>query len=115
MVVAFLPSTFAMYTTMLASSYWLFPVSMTSSRLPWSFPDATRRTLLATMLYATGAIFGWPFSILLAVPFVVEELFLRGADILGTDTTVSSWRVQRFTRLVRSGLVAALLFVSRPL
>lgn len=111
--VAFLPSTFAMYTTMLASSYWIFPVSLTSSRLPWSFPQAFTRTLFATMLFATGAIFGWPFSILLAVPFVFEELVLRGADILEKHQTVSSWHLLRLTRLMRAGLASALLLVRR--
>lgn len=113
--VAFLPSTFAMYTTMLAFSYAVYPVSMTSSRLPWTFPSASRRTLLATLLFATGAVFGWPFSILLAVPFVFEELLLRGADIIASPQTAADLQLQRLWRLVGAGLTAALLLVREPI
>lgn len=51
--------------------------------LGWSFalePVANNsdRTAKAVLCFSAAAIVGWPFSILLAVPFVVEELFLRG-------------------------------------
>ncbi len=49
---AFLPSTFAMFTTTLAFS---------NSLRPPSAPD-WHRTMSATLLFATGAIVGWPFS-----------------------------------------------------
>ncbi|EJD54569.1 glycosyltransferase family 22 protein [Auricularia subglabra TFB-10046 SS5] len=107
---AFLPSTFAMYTTMLATSYFVFPVALTSSRLPWTFPRVYQRTLFATLAFATGAVVGWPFSLLLAVPFVAEELLLRGADVLAAGGK-PEWQRQRFARLLGCGLTAALVIV----
>jgi len=109
---AFLPSTFAMYTTMLAMSYFIFPTSLTGTRLPHTFSSGMRRTLLATLSFAAGAVVGWPFAILLAVPFVFEELFLEGADNVDPSAP-SSWWTQRITRLVTCGLVASLIIVSR--
>ncbi len=73
-----------------------------------------RRTLLATLAFATGALVGWPFSIAVALPFVFEELFLFGKDTV-SPKSVFSWRLKRFSRLVQCGLVAALLLVSAHL
>ncbi|KAG8769419.1 mannosyltransferase [Ceratobasidium sp. 428] len=97
---AFLPSTFATYTTTAACSFSFVPPS--SSR--------TQRTLAATVLFATGAIVGWPFSLLLSVPFVFEELFVYGGDIV-PQSSLSVWVQARWKRLFGSGGVAALLFV----
>eukprot|EP00842_Homolaphlyctis_polyrhiza_P006270 jgi/Hompol1/6644/HPOL_000759-RA len=58
---AFLPSTFAMYTTTWAFALWLQP----SSR---------RNTWMFTCISALGAIWGWPFAAILVVPFIVEQL-----------------------------------------
>ncbi|KAG9102402.1 mannosyltransferase [Ceratobasidium sp. 392] len=97
---AFLPSTFAMYTTTAACSFSFVPPS--SSR--------TQRTLAATVLFAAGAIVGWPFSLLLSVPFVLEELSVYGGDIV-PQSSLSTWIQARWSRLFGSGAVAALLFV----
>ncbi|GFZ47156.1 hypothetical protein JCM24511_04899 [Saitozyma sp. JCM 24511] len=76
--VSFLPSSFAMYTTMLAASYWLHPATST--------PTGITRAYRATFFVALGAIVGWPFAAALGVPFVVEQLFLTGGDVaVGQD------------------------------
>lgn len=79
--------------------------------MPPSSTENRRRTLLATLSFATGAIVGWPFALALAIPFVFEELFILGADRVAADVRVS-WAIKRWTRLVGAGLVAALVFVS---
>ncbi|KAL5535984.1 ALG9 [Sanghuangporus sanghuang] len=97
---AFLSSTFAMFTNTLAFSYALHPPSTENSR----------RTLCATLLFATGAIVGWPFSLALAIPFVLEELFIYGMDRVAPG----KWRAWFFARVVRlftAGAFAALLFI----
>lgn len=70
-----------------------------------------RRTLLTTLAFATGAIVGWPFSLAVAIPFVLEELVLNGTDVVPAEQYVS-WLLSRFGRLLTAGAVAALLFVS---
>ena len=97
---AFLPSSFALYTTVLAFSYSLQVPSL----------ERTRRTLLATVLFAAGGIVGWPFSLALAIPFVLEELFVYGVDRVAPGT-VTKWFISRLQRLVIAGLCAATIFV----
>ncbi|KAF9055820.1 asparagine-linked glycosylation 9 protein isoform a [Panaeolus papilionaceus] len=97
---AFLPSTFAMHTFALAFSYALAPASLANNK----------RTLAATLLFATGAIVGWPFALAIAIPFVFEELFIYSADAV-TPQSRSSWIQKRFTRLIGSGVLALLLFI----
>jgi len=99
---AFLPSSFAMYTCTMAFSY--------SLEQPCS--QSNRRTLLATLLFATGGIVGWPFALALAIPFVFEELFVFGVDRVPQEIRWS-WTVHRWKRLFFSGAAAALLFVRR--
>lgn len=97
---AFLPSTFAMYTTMLACSYAFTPTSTKNKH----------RTLAATSLFAAGGIIGWPFALALAIPFIFEELFVFGADVVPPEAR-RSWMAKRFTRLLIAGLMASLIFV----
>ncbi|KAG6837656.1 hypothetical protein H0H93_004932 [Arthromyces matolae] len=97
---AFLPSSFAMYMTMFAFSFAM-------DRPNHSNP---RRTLLATVFFAIGGIFGWPFALALAIPFVFEELFVFGADRV-TPEVYHSWLLKRWTRLFSAGLCALLLFI----
>ena len=97
---AFLPSSFAMYANMVAFAYSLEPTSNKNMR----------RTLFATMAFATGAIVGWPFSAAVAIPFVVEELYLYGADTVAPKARMS-WRIARWRRFVVCVLVAALIAV----
>lgn len=90
-----------MYLNAIGFAYFIEPTTSTNFR----------RTLLATLAFATGALVGWPFSIAVALPFMFEELFLFGKDTV-SPKSVFSWRLQRFSRLVQCGLVAALLLVS---
>lgn len=89
-----------MYMNSLAFAYALEPPSVTSKR----------RTLLSTLLYAAGAIVGWPFSLALAIPFVLEELLVYGADIVSPQDW-SIWWSTRVKRLINAGQIAALVFV----
>ncbi|KAF8910176.1 glycosyltransferase family 22 protein [Gymnopilus junonius] len=97
---AFLPSSFAMYACALAFSYAFVPSSMANDR----------RTLAATLLFATGGIVGWPFALALSIPFIFEELFVYGTDIVPPEVRLS-WMTKRFTRLVKAGLVSSLIFI----
>ncbi|CAE6451772.1 unnamed protein product [Rhizoctonia solani] len=97
---AFLPSTFAMYAATAAASFSFVPPS--SSRV--------QRTFAATLLFASGAIIGWPFSLLLAVPFVIEELTVYGGDIV-PSSSLPKWVENRWKYLFGSGAVAASIFV----
>ncbi|OCH96425.1 glycosyltransferase family 22 protein [Obba rivulosa] len=97
---AFLPSSFAMYANTLAFSYALEPASNRN----------LRRSLFATLAFATGAIVGWPFSLAVALPFVFEELFLYGADRVPAETK-QSWMLARWRRFLTCTAVAALLVI----
>lgn len=72
--------------------------------------DNMRRTLLATLAFATGAVVGWPFSLAVAIPFVFEELFVSGTDKV-TSEAKSSWFVGRWKRMITSAATALLLLV----
>ena len=100
-VIAFLPSSFAMYMTMFAFSFALDRPSFGNSR----------RTLLATVSFAVGAVVGWPFALALAIPFMLEELFFFGADRV-TPEVYQSWLFQRWTRFLTAGLCASLVSVN---
>ncbi|KIP10081.1 glycosyltransferase family 22 protein [Phlebiopsis gigantea 11061_1 CR5-6] len=98
--VSFLPSSFAMYANMVAFGFSLEAASNTNMR----------RTLYATLAFATGAIIGWPFSAAVAIPFVFEELYLYGQDTVAPKAR-TSWRIARWKRFATCGLVAALLLI----
>ena len=70
----------------------------------------TRRTLFATLAFAAGAIVGWPFALAVAIPFVIEALFVTGADQV-TSESRATWLLHRWKRMFTSAAVAALLFV----
>ncbi|KAJ6502660.1 glycosyltransferase family 22 protein [Mycena vulgaris] len=97
---ALLPSSFAMYMTTFAFSYALAPSSAQNNR----------RTLAATLLFATGAIVGWPFALALSIPFVFEELFIFSADRVAPEIRFH-WMFNRWQRLFKAGLAASLIFV----
>lgn len=102
-VTAFLPSTTAMRTTLLAYAYYLEPTSSATNR----------RVYVAAFFFALGAIFAWPFSLLLSLPFVFEELFVGGKDIV-LKADVASWRTKRVVRFAGAAAVAGLIAVSPP-
>lgn len=87
---SFLPSTFAMYTTMLGMA---------------AFIDRRRgsRTAEAIFWFAVGGLLGWPFSMAMCVPFVLEELLVG---------IVSSNRPATLIRLLKGGLASLLVLVS---
>ncbi|KZO96340.1 glycosyltransferase family 22 protein [Calocera viscosa TUFC12733] len=97
---AFLPSSFAMYTTMMACSYWFKPASNTDAY----------RTLATTVYFALGAIVGWPFALAIAIPYVFEELVVYGHDKVA-DGEWRKWFMARLTRLIGCGVVAATIFI----
>ncbi|KAJ3909374.1 glycosyltransferase family 22 protein [Lentinula edodes] len=97
---AFLPSSFAMYTGTLAFACSIIPSNSRESQ----------RTLYATLLYATGAIVGWPFALALAIPFVIEELFVYSGDKVPAASRLT-WMVKRWTRLFGCGAIAAVLLI----
>jgi len=60
---AYLPSSFAMYTTMLGMSAFM----------DWR---GGSRTAQGIMWFGIGGIVGWPFAVALITPFLLEELVL---------------------------------------
>lgn len=103
--IAFLPSSFALYANMLAFSFTLSPTRVKKPR------TTDLRTLLATLIFAVGAIFGWPFSILASFPFVFEELFIYSGDKVA-NSLAGQWVAERWIRMFGSVVLASLLFVS---
>jgi alpha-1,2-mannosyltransferase len=88
---AFLPSTFAMYTTMLGMA---------------AFINRQRglRTVQAIFWFALGGLLGWPFSMAMCIPFILEELFMG----------VISWGlVPTVFRFIKGGIASLFLLVSR--
>ncbi|TFK56717.1 glycosyltransferase family 22 protein [Heliocybe sulcata] len=98
--IAFLPSSFAMYASMLAFSYAMEPASTKSSQ----------RTLRATLCFAAGSIIGWPFALALSLPFVVEELFVFSGDRVPADM-YQTWLKRRWSNFASAVAVSALLFI----
>ena len=90
-----------MYATTLAFAFALEPSTVTN----------TRRTLYATMLFATGAIVGWPFALALSLPYVFEELFVLSGDKVD-PASHTNWMLARWRRFIMADLVSALIFVS---
>ncbi|KAK7465430.1 mannosyltransferase [Stygiomarasmius scandens] len=97
---ALLPSSFAMYTTTFAFAFSMIPATTQNAR----------RTLFTTLMFATGAIIGWPFALALAIPFVFEELFILSGDKV-LPASYTSWLFGRWKRLVGAGALASLIFI----
>lgn len=90
-----------MYTTMLALSYAFIPPSNKDSE----------RTLATVVYFTIGAVLGWPFALAIAIPFVVEELFVFGADEVAAKEKLD-WQLNRGIRLLLCGALAAIIPVS---
>ena len=85
--VAYLPSSFSMYTSMLGASAFM----------DWR---GGSKTALGIMWFGLGAIVGWPFSAALITPFIAEELLLASITREGIEV------VRRFIDgTVRSSLI----------
>jgi hypothetical protein len=89
-----------MYAVTLAFAFAFSPSSMADSR----------RTLAATLFFATGGIVGWPFALALSLPFILEELFLFSGDRVLPEQR-ASWMLARWRRLFISGLLASAILV----
>jgi alpha-1,2-mannosyltransferase len=89
---AFLPSSFAMYTTMLGMAAFM----------NWR---GGLKTAMGIFYFSIGGILGWPFSVALAAPFLLEELIF--ASLSSKDAFIDA-----IMRLVR-GTVAGLLVLVR--
>ncbi|KAG0052891.1 mannosyltransferase [Gryganskiella cystojenkinii] len=98
---AFLPSTFAMYTTMLFFSQMLQPPRQHSGK----------RTFVAIFWVGLGALLGWPFSAAVGLPFALEELMIHNRNQSKKKKTVRfrDWRRMRFLRLVTYAIVVLAL------
>ncbi|CAI2175939.1 18085_t:CDS:10 [Funneliformis geosporum] len=94
--IAYLPSTFAMYTTMIAFFYALKPVSTTSG-------GRIYRTIFWVGL---GSLLAWPFSAAVGIPAAIEELVLRTAALKN--------RFERIQRLI-VGLIFSSFIILTPL
>jgi alpha-1,2-mannosyltransferase len=89
---SFLPSSFAMYTTMLGMAAFM----------NWR---GGLKTALGMFYFSIGAILGWPFAIALSAPFLLEELIF--ASLSSKDAFIDA--IMRFVR----GFVAGLLVLVR--
>lgn len=113
--VALLPSTFAMYTTTLALSYGFHPTSLPASQAG-NIPTAagarspTNRTLATTGIFALGAILGWPFALVLGLPYVFEELFIQSGDRVAPKL-ITQWFRARISRWISAVFTASLIAV----
>ena len=92
-----------MYAATAAFAYALEPSTVKNSK----------KTLYATIFFATGAIVGWPFSLALSLPFVFEELFVLSGDKVDAPSHIN-WMLARWRRLIVAGLVSTLILVSSP-
>jgi hypothetical protein len=96
--VAYLPSSFAMYTTMLGMAAFI----------NWR---GGLKTAQGIFWFAVGGILGWPFSVALCAPFLVEEVLL--ATFSSKDAFIDA--IMRFFRgIVASLLVLVRVFCSNP-
>jgi alpha-1,2-mannosyltransferase len=70
------------------------------------------RISLATFPIAAAAIVGWPFSAILGVPLVIEQLFFRGTEKVEKGQS-ALWAMKRARNMFLAGLIGASLLVSR--
>ncbi|KAG9228090.1 glycosyltransferase family 22 protein [Amylocarpus encephaloides] len=88
---SFLPSSFAMYTTMVGMAAFM----------NWRGGLKTAQGIFA---FAIGGVLGWPFSMALSVPFLFEEIVL--AFLSSKDALIDV--IMRFTRGIVAGLLVLL-------
>ena len=98
--VALLPSSFVMYTSSLGMAYALSRASVRNQR----------RAFGATLAFALGALGGWPYALLLSLPFVYEELFMYGTDAVPATET-RPWILRRWSRAILAVVTASLLAI----
>ncbi|KAJ2551304.1 mannosyltransferase [Coemansia sp. RSA 1933] len=87
---ALLPTSFAMYLCALGSA--------AAMRAP---TDASRREHLVQRVapgvaaFVVAAAGGWPYAIVVAVPFALEEVIVRGGSVAGDRSSWWAWRMRR--------------------
>lgn len=86
--VALLPSSFAMYTTMLSMAAFM----------DWRGGLQTARGIF---WFAVGGILGWPFAAALSIPFLLEEICFA---VIGSRSAFDEL-VLRFLRGIRAALL----------
>lgn len=111
---ALLPSTFVMYTTTWAMSFAFKPSTEGNDRFPINrkiLSTSNRfRTLAATAIFALGALLAWPFALVLALPFVFEELFLPSGLLVQTKG-YADFVLLRTGRWIKTVILSALIAV----
>ena len=85
---AFLPSSFAMYTTMLGMSAFM----------NWR---GGLKTAIGIFWFALGGVLGWPFSMALCAPFLFEAVLF--ASLTSKDDFIDA--IMSFLRGLVSGLL----------
>jgi alpha-1,2-mannosyltransferase len=96
-----LPSTFAMYGVMLGSAIAMAPAD-----------GSYRRIVLSGLAFAAAVIVGWPFVIIMAVPVVLEQLFIRGTKEDVSAGQSAAWAANRAQNLAVALICGALILVS---
>ena len=94
---AFLPSSFAMYTTMLGMAAFM----------NWR---GGLKTAHGIFWFAIGGVLGWPFSIALSAPFLLEEVIL--AVISSKEAFIDA--LMRFVRGIVAGLLVLVSHYTLP-
>lgn len=91
---AFLPSSFAMYTTMLGMAAFM----------NWR---GGLKTAQGIFWFAVGGVLGWPFSVALCAPFLLEEALF--AVLSSKDALIDT--VMRFVRGIAASLLVLVGFL----
>lgn len=92
---SFLPSSFAMYTTMMGMANFM----------NW---QGGLRTWIGMFWFSVGGIIGWPFSIALSFPFLFEEVLF--ASMSDKDALIDA--IMRLVKGVVSGLLVLVGIIS---
>lgn len=72
------------------------------------------RITVGTVCYAIAAIVGWPFSVLLGVPMVLEQLFIRGTERVPAGKS-AAWAARRAQNMFIAVVAGATILVSSTL
>lgn len=101
-----------MYTSTLALAFAFYPSRSTplfASNSSLAHPPS-HRALATTAIFALGALLGWPFALVLALPFVFEELFLRSGQLVSAKR-LTSFRASRIAGWLKCVAISALVAV----
>lgn len=69
------------------------------------------RISVGTFCYAVAGIVGWPFSVLLGLPMVLEQLFIRGTEVVGKGKS-ALWAARRAQNMFIALVIGATVAVS---